>query len=99
MIEISGIKACSLADIKPQGTNHYKPWTLQMLFDVEPDLQKIAQDAVLSNGKRFLVKHYAYVKAKDAAFDLVGWNAADPRLRSKGAWDCLFDYILSELNI
>lgn len=70
-----------------------------MLFDVEPDLQKIAQDAVSSKGERFLIKREAYVKAKDAAFDLVGWNAADPRLRSKGAWDCLFDYILSELNI
>ena len=45
------------------------------------------------------IRRAVYVEAKDAAWELVGWYARDPRLRSQGAWDCLFRYILDELNI
>lgn len=99
MMEFSWNQDCYLSGIKPEGTKHFKPWTLKMLFDVEPDLQNIAQDAVSLKNESSSMKLEAYIKAKHAAFNLVGWNAADPRLRNKGAWDCLFDYILSELNI
>ena len=99
MMEFSEIQFVSLSEIQVEGTKHFKPWTRKMLYEVEPDLERIALEAVSSKDESFPIKLEAYIKAKRTAFDLVGWNAADPRLRSKGAWDCLFDYILSELNI
>ena len=88
-----------LSEIPEMDTSYFKPWTLGMLYEVEPELEAIATRAVAQKRRRYPAKRTAYVQAKDAAWKLAGWYARDPRLRSKEAWDCLFRYILDELNI
>ena len=70
-----------------------------MLYEIEPQLKEIADRTVANKRRRFSAKIDAYTNAKNDAYKLVGWSARDPRLRSTGAWDCFFDYILNELNI
>lgn len=71
-----------------------------MLYTVEPELAAIAARAVAKRRRRqYQARREAYVTAKHEAWQLVGWYARDPRLRSQGAWDCLFRHILDELRI
>lgn len=87
------------SDIPETDTSYMLPWSLEMLYEIEPDLMDIAKEAVSQKRRRFYAKHEAYNEAKNAANELLGWGARDPRLRSSGAWDCFFRYILNELNI
>lgn len=80
-------------------SSHFRAWTLEMFYAVEPELETIAAQAVAQKRRRFEEKHFAYAAAKKAAWKLVGWDARDPRLRSSKAWDCYFRYILEELKI
>lgn len=88
-----------LSEIPELDTSYFQPWTLDKLYQVEPELEAIAAQAVAQKRHRWLARRAAYVQAKSAAWDLVGWYARDPRLRSMGAWDCLFRYILDELKL
>ena len=87
------------SDIPEPDTSHFRSWTLWMLYAVEPELEAIAKRTVAQKRRRFEKRHFAYAAAKKAAWNLVGWGARDPRLRSSGAWDCFFRHILEELNI
>lgn len=87
------------SEIPEADTSYFRLWTLDKLYQVEPELKEIAARAVAQRRRRYPAKRVAYVKAKDTAWELVGWYARDPRLRNQGAWDCFFDYILDELNI
>lgn len=80
-------------------TSHFLPWTLDMLYQVEPELKEIAARAAAQKRRRVHARYEAYEAAKNAAFELVGWYARDPRLRSKEAWDCFFGHILDQLKI
>lgn len=73
--------------------------TLQMLYATEPELEAIAKQAAAQKQRPVDDKYRAYVVAKRAAWELVGWSARDPRLRSSEAWDCYFRYILEELKL
>lgn len=86
-------------EIPPPDTSHFLPWALDMLYQVEPGLKEIAARAVDQKRRRVYARYDAYTAAKDAAWELVGWYARDPRLRSSDAWNCFFDYILNQLNI
>lgn len=72
---------------------------LGMLYAVEPGLETIAKQAAAQKQRPVDDKYRAYVAAKRAAWELVGWGARDPRLRSSEAWDCYFRYILEELKL
>lgn len=87
------------AELPEPDTSSVKPWALDMLCQVEPELEAIAAKAVGHNRRRCQARLDAYTKAKHEALKLVGWYARDPRLRSTGAWDCFFRYILNELRI
>ena len=98
--EFGGVKFCTLDEIPEESdTSYFLPWTLDMLYQVEPELKEIAARTVAQKRRRYQTKRDAYVKAKDDAWKLVGWEARDPRLRSQEAWDCYFRYILDELGI
>ena len=77
----------------------FKPWTLEMIYEVEPELKAIAERFLVSRRCRFEKRYKAYCDIKDAAYPLLGWEAQDPRLRHRAAWDCYFKYILDELQI
>lgn len=87
------------AELPEPDTSYFKPWTLDMLYQVEPELEAIAARTVAQKRRRFYARHDAYEAAKNAAWELLGWYARDPRLRSGEAWDCYFNYILDELRI
>ena len=88
-----------LCDIPEADTSYFRPWRLEMLYEVEPTLQEVAQKAVAQKRRRFYTRLDAYCRAKNEADMLLGWNARDPRLRSSGAWDCFFNYILDQLKL
>lgn len=88
-----------LSDFPEMDTGYFKPWSLDMLYQVEPELERIANRAVAQKRRRFYARLDAYTAAKKAAWELVGWYARDPRLRTQAAWDCFFRYILKELRI
>lgn len=88
-----------LSEVPEMDTSHFQTWTLDKLYEVEPGLEAIAAQAVAQKRRRFWAKLEAYAAAKDAAYELVGWYARDPRLGSCEAWDCFFDYSLDQLNI
>lgn len=91
------IAAC---DVPRPDTSYMLPWSLDMLYEIEPKLKELADEAVSFKRKRnYQVKRDAYVKARNGSYELVGWGARDPRLRSSGAYDCFTRYILDELNI
>lgn len=95
-MELKLVRAC---DVPEPDTSHFLPWALDMLYQVEPELQEIAARTVSQKRRRGDARYDDYTAAKDAAWNLLGWYARDPRLRSEGAWDCFFDYILDQLNI
>jgi len=99
MIEIDGMKVYTLSEIPEADNSYMLPWRMDMLYEIEPKLKKLAEEAISNKGKRYEQKRAAYVKARNAAWELVGWGARDPRLRSSGAYDCFVEYILTELNI
>lgn len=88
-----------LSEIPELDTSHFQPWTLDKLHQVEPALEEIAARAVAQNRRQLPARQAAYTDAKKSARRLVGWYARDPRLRSQGAWDCLFRYILDGLRL
>lgn len=88
-----------LSEAPEMDTSRFQAWMLDKLYQVEPELEAIAAQAVAQKRRQFLVKLEAYEAAKYAAYELVGWYARDPRLRSCEAWDCFFNYILDQLNI
>lgn len=88
-----------LSEIPEADTSYFLPWTLDMLYQVEPELARIAVRTAAQKRRNFYARIDAYTAAKDVAWELVGWYARDPRLRSQEAWDCYFDYILDELKI
>jgi len=90
MKEIAGMK---------DNTPNSSPWNRDMLYQLEPRLEKIAARTVMRKRQRFHDRLNAYSDAKRDAWNLVGWGAKDPRLRSSGAWDCYFRYILNELKL
>ena len=73
--------------------------SLVEIFAIEPNLKTVADNAFLHRRRRFSGRIGAYERVKDAARELVGWNAKDPRLRTSAAWDCFFDYILEGLRL
>ena len=87
------------SDIPASDTGCFLPWSLGMLYGVEPGLEQIARRAVRQKRRDFYRRLDAYVAAKHEAEKLVGWFARDPRLRSSGAWDCFFGYVLEELRL
>lgn len=93
------IKAIRASDIPEMDTSYFRPWTLDMIYQVEPELQKIAAEAVAKKRQEFYDRLDAYSTAKAKSYKLVGWYARDPRLRSSAAWDCFFRYILKELKL
>ena len=93
------MKLVKASDIPEPDTSHFIPWSLEMIYSIEPQLREIAENAVRQKRRRYDAKLRAYCDAKNAADKLLGWDARDPRLRSSGAWDCFFDSILDELGI
>lgn len=87
------------ADIPEPDTSYMIPWNLDMLYQVDPELKKIAARTVVHKRQQFHDRLNAYTAAKHDAWKLVGWDARDPRLRTQGAWDCFFNYILKELDL
>lgn len=80
-------------------TSYFKPWTPEILYEVEPELEVIAANALECRQRQYKIKRAAYVRAKETAYKLVGWYTRDPRLRNQGAWDCFFRLVLDHLNI
>lgn len=99
MEEIAGIKFYTLAEIPEADTSYMQPWNLEMLYEIEPTLKEIAARAAANKRRRFYARIEAYEQAKNSAWALVGWGARDPRLRSSGAWDCFFNYVLRILRL
>ena len=88
------------SEIPEPDTSYMLPWSLDMLYEIEPQLKALADEAISCKRKRkYQVKRDAYVKARNESWELVGWGARDPRLRSSGAYDCFIRHILDELNI
>lgn len=88
----------TLAEVE-EDASHLLPWRLEMIYEIEPELRQIAGRAVSQKRRRFPARREAYCIAKSNALQLIGWCARDPRLRSREAWECFFDYILSELKL
>jgi len=80
-------------------SSHFLPQAVDMLYTMEPELKAVSQKALRQKRKGFRRRLSAYETAKHEAQNLVGWFARDPRLRSSGAWDCFFDYVLEELRL
>lgn len=97
-MEVTGLLR-RLSEAPEADTRYFQPWTLDKLYQVEPALEEIAARAVAQNRRQLPARQAAYTDAKKSARRLVGWYARDPRLRSQGAWDCLFRYILDGLRL
>ena len=72
---------------------------LAEILAIEPNLKTVADNAFLHKRRGFLRRIDAYERAKDSAWELVGWDAKNPRLRTSAAWNCFFDYILKGLRL
>ena len=70
-------------------------WELWMIFEVEPKLKTIGEEALQRFEGAPDQREQAYYWAKDDFSLLVGWEARDPRLRSSGAYDCYTGWILN----
>lgn len=91
------IRAC---DVPKLDKSYMLPWSVEMLYEVEPRLKDLADEALTAKTKRkYDVRHAAYVKARNESYELVGFGARDPRLRSSGAYDCFTEYILEGLRL
>lgn len=66
-------------------------WELWMIFEVEPLLSRIARDALKFFDDE---REDAYQWAKPYFSLFVGWEARDPRLRSREAYDCYTNWLL-----
>lgn len=95
-MELNRMQAC---DISLFDRSYFIPWSLEMIYEVEPALKKVADYATKQRESEYYDKLAAYSKIKRASYKLVGWYARDPRLRNNGAWDCYIDHIISQLNI
>lgn len=73
--------------------------TLAEILTIEPNLKIVAANTFLHRRRGFSRRIDAYERAKDSAWELVGWGANDPRLQTSSAWDCFFDYILEGLRL
>lgn len=88
-----------LSDIPAPDESYMLPWTLDMIYEIEPKLREIADAAVAQKRRRFYDRVDAYTEAKGKSCELIGWYSRDPRLRVAEAWDCFFNYILNELQL
>lgn len=88
-----------LSEIPEADTSYFLPWSLDMLYQIEPSLRDIARQAIAHRKEDFYKKLDVYITTKEKAYELVGWGARDPRLRQSEAWDCYFDYILEALKL
>lgn len=80
-------------------TSYFLPWSLDMIYEIEPSLKGIAEKAASYRKEDFYKRLDVYATAKEKAYELVGWGARDPRLRQSEAWDCYFEYILKVLRL
>lgn len=87
------------SEIPEKDTSYMIPWRLDMLYEIEPKLRKIADGLGLHKRKRFYNRIAVYERVKNDVWELVGWGARDPRLRSSGAWNCYFNFVLRELRL
>ncbi len=87
------------SDIPKPDTSYFIPWRLKMVYEIEPGLKQIADKASISRNGEFYERLDTYTEIKHEVKNLVGWFARDPRLRSSGAWDCFFHYVLEELKL
>lgn len=78
---------------------HFKPWRLPMVYEVEPSLQQIAEWAATQRGRRYFARQETYEKVKTDVEKLVGWSARDPRLRCSEAWDIYMRHVAKVLKI
>lgn len=99
MEEIAGIKLYEWSEVPEPDITYMLPWRLDMLYEIEPKLRKIADGLGLHKRKRFYNRIAVYERVKNDVWELVGWGARDPRLRSSGAWDCYFNFVLRELRL
>lgn len=83
----------------PTDANHTKLWCLDMIYEIEPGLKRVANRATAHKRRGFYERLAAYAEAKAAADRLLGWGAQDSRLRSSGAWNCYFNFVLRELRL
>ena len=83
----------------PTNTSYMKPWRLDLIYEIEPGLKRVANRATAHKRHGFYKRLAAYAEAKAAADRLLGWGARDPRLRSSGAWNCYFNFVLRELRL
>ncbi len=79
-----------VSDITEPDTSYFIPWRLDMIYEIEPELKRIADKVSVSKKEEFYVRLDVYTEIKHDVENLVGWFARDPRLRSVGAWDCFF---------
>ena len=97
MNKFNTIAAC---DLPEPDKSYMLPWSVEMLYEVEPKLKEIADKALTVKGhENDDVLINAYTEARSACYKLVGWAARDPRLRSTEAYDCFTDHIIAELDI
>lgn len=61
-----------LSEIPEMDTSYFKPWTLGMLYEVEPELEAIAAQAVAQKRRRFWGKLSAYEDAKESRLEVGG---------------------------
>ena len=88
------------SEIPAPDKSYMLPWSLEMMYEIEPRLKKIADRALEVKGsQKDDVLINAYTKARSECYELVGWAARDPRLRSTEAYDFYTDYIIAELDI
>ena len=83
----------------PTDTSYMKPWCLDMIYEIEPGLKRVANRTTAHKRRGFYERLAAYAEAKAAADRLLGWGARDPRRRSSGAWNCYFNFVLRELRL
>ena len=79
--------------------SHFKPFTLDMIYQCEPELKTIMQGLKGKKHQNENARRQIYSNIKKQIDKLIGDNAADPRLRSSEAWDCYTDTVLHELAL
>lgn len=73
------------SELPEPDTSHFLPWTLDKLYQVEPELKEIAARTAAQKRRQFRARIVAYETAKKDAWNLLGWSARDPRLQSSVA--------------
>ena len=96
----SDLEIIVASDLPEPDKSYMLPWSIEMIYEIEPKLKELAAEAISHKNKRqHADKRAAYIKARNESRKMVGWEARDPRLRSCGAYDCFIRYILDELEI